>query len=165
LVGEEFKAPKMQYELATVKEKLTLDFDGYGKRVADDVIKQLNPIFKIAQAKVREIDELKKRNAELEEIQRNHDSVLLEKNDQIEKLQNKVTAYVSSIFYFCKKINLDIGRSLSVVKDQSNLIVMSEDKPLNYKIDTWFNKVKQFLPIKIEKEKKKEKTVEQGHSL
>lgn len=165
LVGEEFKAPKMQYELATVKEKLTLDFDGYGKRVADDVIKQINPTFKIAQAKLREFDELKKRNAELEEIQRNHDSVLRDKNDQIEKLQNKVTAYVSSIFYFCKKINLDIGRSLSVVKDQSNLIVMSEDKPLNYKIDTWFNKVKQFLPIKIEKEKKKEKTVEQGHSL
>ena len=161
LNGAEFKLPQIELPKAELLESKS----AYGERVKREVLQVVSNTLKVAQAQLRDQDEIKKRNFELENIQKNHDSELRKKDQQIETLQNKVTAYVSSIFYFCKKINLDIGRSLSVVKDQSNLIVMSEDKPLNYKIDTWFNKVKQFLPIKIEKEKKKEKTVEHVHSL
>ena len=161
LNGEVFKAPQIQYELATVKEKISLNWDGYGKRVADDVIKQINPTFKIAQAKIRELEDLKKENEKLKEKQRNHDSELLKKDEKISELQKGVSGYANMIFYVFKKLNIDIGRSIAIDKDQNVLNEYSE--PLKNVFESWFNKIKNHLPQR--EEKKKEKTVELGHSL
>ena len=123
-----------------------------------EVLQVVSNTLKVAQAQLRDQDEIKKRNVQLENIQRNHESELSQRDQKIEKLTNQCQTLSNLIFHTFKKLQIDIGRSLNFVKlkNEDHLVLVTEkNEPLVNKFENWFDKIKAFLPLKKEPEKKK----------
>lgn len=154
LNGAEFKLPQIELPKAELLESKS----AYGERVKREVLQVVSNTLKIAQAQLRDQDEIKKRNVQLENIQRNHESELSQRDQKIEKLTNQCQSLSNLIFHTFKKLQIDIGRSLNFVKlkNEDHLVLVTEkNEPLVNKFENWFDKIKAFLPLKKEPEKKK----------